>query len=326
MRSKLIFISLLLLTTSFMFGCQTNKLYYSVPKDIDLTDIINGSVKNVEQEQIYGYMAMPDNPKGKIPAVVIMHASGGVFRWREHKVAELLNEAGIAAFIPCSFSARGFRKTKSTRETGTTFGMRVADAYSALNFLSKQPGIDPNRIGIMGYSSGGIASFLSHDEKIRRKMVDEELKFAAHINVYAPSILVFKENEPTNAPMLFLIGEKDNTSPSDKMLALVKKIERAGGNVQSIVYPEAHHVFDSPSGVKTFNAENDGNCQFQILNNGNLFDSATGEEFPESELYSDDNKHIAPCKSNTVSFGRNNFAAQQYKKDIVQFFKETLKP
>jgi dienelactone hydrolase len=204
--------------------------------------------------------------------------------------------------------------------------MRVADAFGALKLLRSHPYIDQNRIGIMGYSSGGFASLLSYDEKVRKNMVEENLRFAAHVNVYASSMLIFKENQPTNSPMLFLMGEKDNTCPLNKMIAYTEKLKDAGGNIRTIVYPGAHHVFDAQGPVRTFKAENDGNCQFEILNNGNLVDSVTGEQFPEKDLYSDNNKYINPCKTNTVSFGRNNFAAKQYKIDVIDFFVNALNP
>ncbi len=304
----------------------SGKLNYQVPKNVDLTDIINGAFVNGEREEIYGRLSLPKKITGKIPAVIIMHASGGVYSWRELKIAKLLKKSGIAAFVPYSFKARGFTNTKSTMETGTTFGTRIADALSALNFLSTHPDIDKNRIGIMGYSSGGFASLLTHDKKVLKQMVEGDLKFAAHLNVFAGSILLFKENQPTNSPMLFLIGEKDNACPIEKVLANVERLKNAGGDIETIVYPKAHHVFDGSSAVRSLTMENDGGCQFQILNNGNLLDSASGEEFPERELYLDGNKHINPCKTNKVTWGRNNFASKQYKKDTLEFFIKALKP
>jgi len=333
---KLIFI----LIVSLLVGCQTTgtsktitndisrntpkgpsgKIKYNVPKNIDLTEIINGKVKDAEQEEIYGRLLMPKNFSGKIPAVIIMHASGGVFDWREKSMAKLLNKNGIAAFIPYSFAARGFYNTKSTQQTGTTFGMRVADALSALVLLSTHPDIDKNKIGVMGYSSGGFASLLSIDEKVRVNIAKGDLKFAAHVNVYAASILTFKEHQPTKAPMLFLMGEKDNTCPKERVLAIADEIEKAGGNVKTIFYPGAHHVFDAFYPVKSLSRDNDGGCQFQILNDGYLYDGAMRAKFSERELYGSNNIHINPCKTDSVSFGRNNFAAKQYKTDALNFF------
>jgi len=348
MIKKMISAAFLLAVLSMMIGCQTTgtstskidavkatqkspvgpagKLNFDVAKDIDLTDIINGSVSSAEKETIYGYLTLPDNIESKIPAVVIMHASGGVFGWREKSMAKIFNNNGIAAFIPYSFMARGLHKTKSTQETGTSFGMRVADAFAALELLSNHPNIDKNRIGVMGYSSGGFASLLSIDKKVCDNLADKDMKFASHVNVFAASILAFKEPQPTSAPMLFLMGEKDNTCPKDKVLGIAMAISNAGGDVTTKIYPNAHHVFDSNSSIKSLKKDNDGGCQFQVLNNGNLVDSATGEQFPEREIYANNKAHIKPCMTNSVTFGRNSFAAKQYKIDALEFFMNTLNP
>ena len=264
---------------------------------------------------------MPSSLEGKAPAVVIMHASGGVFKFREIEMAKLLNKNGIAAFIPYSFKARGITNTKQTAGTGVTFGMRLTDAYGALNLLSSHPNIDRDKIAIMGYSSGGIVSLLSSDEKIRRRLATDTLKFAAHINVYAGTIFIFKNAEPTKAPILFLSGEKDNTCPVEKVLAYAQRLKDAGGNITTIVYPGAHHVFDAKMSVKKVSITNDGNCQFEILEDGSLVDSTTGELFPEKEYPGD---HINPCSVKKATFGRNMSAAKKYKTDAIDFILNAL--
>jgi len=314
----LLFISLN--TSSY---AKTKKFKYQVPKTIDLTDIIRGNTKGLEEKTIYGELRMPSSVEGKIPAVVIMHASGGVFDFREIAMAKLLNKNGIAAFIPYSFKARGITNTKQTAGTGVTFGMRLTDAYGALRLLSVHQNIDRDKIAIMGYSSGGIISLLCLDEKVRRKLVPDTLKFAAHLNVYAGTIFVFKNVEPTKAPVLFLAGEKDNTCPVDKVLDYAHRLKNAGGNVQTIVYPGAHHVFDAKMSVKKVSITNDGNCQFEILDDGSLVDSTTGELFPEKDYPGD---HIKPCSVKGASFGRNMSAAKQYKIDAIDFFLNALQP
>ena len=307
-------------TTSY---AKTEKIKYQVPGTIDLTEIIKGNTEGLEKETIYGELRMPSSVEGKIPAVVIMHASGGVFDFREIEMAKLLNKNGIAAFIPYSFKARGITNTKQTAGTGVTFGMRLTDAYGALKLLSVHPNIDRNKIAIMGYSSGGIISLLSLDEKVRRNLVPDTLKFAAHVNVYAGTIFVFKNAQPTKAPVLFLSGEKDNTCPVDKVLDYAQRLKKAGGNVQTIIYPGAHHVFDAKMSVKKVSITNDGNCQFEIVDDGNLVDAATGELFPEKDY---PGVHIKSCSVKGASFGRNMSAAKQYKIDAIDFLLNALQP
>lgn len=307
-------------TTSY---AKTKRISYQVPKSIDLTDIIRGNTEGLEEKTIYGELRMPSSLEGKVPAVVIMHASGGVFKFREIEMANLLNKNGIAAFIPYSFKARGITKSKQTAGTGVTFGMRICDAYAALNLLSSHPNINRNKIAIMGYSSGGIVSLLSLDEKVRRRLAPDSLKFAAHLNIYAGTIFVFKNVEPTKVPVLFLTGEKDDTCPVDKVLEYAQRLEDAGGNIKTIVYSGAHHVFDSPSSVKKLSMTNDGNCQFEIFDNGSLVNSTTGEFFPEKDY---PGNHIKPCSKKKLTFGRNNSAAQKYKIDAIDFLTNALQP
>ena len=320
---------ILLLLTAFIFCialnvtsyAKTEKISYLVPKKIDLTDIIRGNTEELEEKTIYGELRIPSSVVGKIPAVVIMHASGGVFNFREIAMAKLLNKNGIAAFIPYSFKARGITNTKQTAGTGVTFGMRLTDAYGALNLLSSHPNIDRDKIVIMGYSSGGIVSLLSSDEKIRRRLATDTLKFAAHINVYTGTIFIIKNPEPTKAPILFLSGEKDNTCPVEKVMAYAQRLKDAGGNITTIVYPGAHHVFDAKMSVKKVSITNDGNCQFEILDDGSLVDSATGELFSEKEYPGD---HINPCSVKKATFGRNKSAAKKYKTDAIDFILNAL--
>jgi dienelactone hydrolase len=327
---KFWFLLILLTLPGIFFTVGTvqsaERISYDVPKGVDLTDIVNGSVANAKTEKIYGHLYMPKNIQQKIPAVIIMHASGGVFDWRETAMAKQLNKSGIAAFIPYSFEARGFRKTKSTKETGTTFGTRLADAFGAFNILKSLDQIDEDRIGIMGYSSGGFASLLSIDHKVKKQMVKDDIKFAAHVNIYASPMLIFRNLEPTDSPMLFISGEKDNLCPKGKILDYADRLRQAGATVEVIIYPGAHHVFDANMPIKTFSGLNDGDCQFEILDNGNLLDGATGENFPERDIYAGNDKHIKPCASKKMTFGGNSKARKAYKKDVVAFFIQTLKP
>ena len=192
-----------------------------------------------------------------------------------------------------------------------------------IDFTHKTQIIYRDKIAIMGYSSGGIISLLSSDEKIRKQLATDTLKFAAHINVYAGTIFIFKNAEPTKAPMLFLSGEKDNTCPVEKVMAYAQRLKDAGGNISTIVYPGAHHVFDAKMSTKTVTTTNDGNCQFEILDDGNLVDSATGGLFPEKDYPGD---HIKPCSVKKATFGRNMSAAKKYKIDAIDFLMNALQP
>ena len=88
---------------------------------------------------------------GRLPGIVICHG------FSQHKeifglsYAESLSRHG---FVCLSFDYRGFGGSEGQR--GRLIPLNeVADAQSALTFLSVQPEVDPDRLGLLGTSFGG---------------------------------------------------------------------------------------------------------------------------------------------------------------------------
>jgi dienelactone hydrolase len=305
---------------------QMEKINLEVPKDIDLTDIISGrSNVNSTKDTIGGELYLPPSVIDKVPAVVIMHSSSGVMGYREIRLASDLNSKGIAAYIPYSFASRGIYQPRQTSGTGISFGMRMEEAYAALNMLSSHPKINPDKIGIVGYSSGGVVSLLSTDEKIRKILARSNNKFAASVNIYPGVIFVFANPTPTKAPVLFLLGEIDDIVPMGKVLEYAERLKKAGGDVQTKVYPGAYHGFDIPPtrGRRVTSVDNDSNCQFEIQDNGNFIDPKNGEIFSERDWVS----HEKSCITNNgMMSARDSAAANEYLKDTIDFFVKYLTP
>ena len=89
--------------------------------------------------------------------MVILTSSAGVQRHREHYYARALNDAGTAALIVDSFTGRGVRRTVAD-QTLVSAAQMEGDAFAALALLRADPRIDPQRIGVMGVSKGGVAT------------------------------------------------------------------------------------------------------------------------------------------------------------------------
>jgi dienelactone hydrolase len=93
-----------------------------------------------------------EEAKGQVPAVVILHGSGGIDGRGEFH-AKPLNAAGIATLEVFMFTS-GNRPRGGSRSNFTHM-------YGALNYLANRHDIDPQRIGVMGFSWGGrTLSFL----------------------------------------------------------------------------------------------------------------------------------------------------------------------
>jgi dienelactone hydrolase len=214
----------------------------------------------------------PDG-EGPFPAVVIMHdcsglgprSSGSPARWANELVPK-----GYVVLMPDSFTRRGFpdgvclagvqHRERADYET------RVADAYGALAALRDLPYVDPARIGVMGGSHGGattLAAMVAPASADDAMATAKAHPFAAAIALYprcdahygtwsilrqggyrGPMTAHFGTYKPL-APLLILSGALDDWTPAEACRQMVEVSRAAGHPVEIVVYPNAHHAFDS---------------------------------------------------------------------------------
>lgn len=105
-------------------------------------------------ETVDGYLTKPEGP-GPFATLVHLHGCGGlppaVKRSADHFWAERLAAWGYVVLVVDSFTSRHIGNTCSGE-----YAPRVADAYGALAWLTRQPFVDPQRVGVIGFSAGGI--------------------------------------------------------------------------------------------------------------------------------------------------------------------------
>lgn len=195
----------------------------------------------------------------KLPAVLILHGSSGVDSRGDFYEAAL-NEAGIATLQIDMWQARGI--------TGP--GQRPAapiltypDAFSALAFLAQQPGIDASRVGVLGFSWGGLVS-MGAAERLYAGQFGGGRTFKAHVAHYPvcyawnnTALLAAVRSTPaqygvqwlalTGSPVLIEVGTKDdydNSSQPCEALAQSANAGNGGGIVSVNAYPGATHGWD----------------------------------------------------------------------------------
>src|SRR5437763_17152142 len=108
-----------------------------------------------------GRLYLPTGPQAarSVPAVILLHGSGGVLPSRELTYAPQLARLGVAALVVDSFGARRDRGTGFIeRVMNITETMLLADAYSALAMLSARPAVGPRRVVLAGFSYGAMAT------------------------------------------------------------------------------------------------------------------------------------------------------------------------
>ena len=95
---------------------------------------------------ITGKLRVPKAANEKLPAVILLHGSGGaggvgstIDGWSKE-----LNDLGIATFVIDSFGGRGI-KSRVMDQTQLGRLNMVADGYRGLDLLAQDPRIDPIR-------------------------------------------------------------------------------------------------------------------------------------------------------------------------------------
>src|SRR5438105_5992584 len=193
-----------------------------------------------------GVLHVPIGVSRRVPAVVIVHGSAGVDS-RGSGYAADLNTAGIATLEIDMWTARGIRgpeaRPKGVPET-------LPDAYGAFKLLAANPAIDSKRIGIMGFSWGGVVSMLSATRPYSERYLGKEARFAAHAPNYPVCWLYnqvpgYEFKDLTGAPVELQAGELDDYDQSDTCTNLVKSLGSEGGRIISVkIYPNAAHGWD----------------------------------------------------------------------------------
>jgi dienelactone hydrolase len=135
-----------------------------------------------------------------------------------------------------SFKPRGVTSVcaKEGKEAAEMLVRRVTDAYDAQHYLTGLPFVDSSRIAVMGWSNGAIttlnALYPKHDDP-----------FKAAVAMY-PSCR--KSLDSLNAPLLILIGAKDDWTPAERCVTMMPS-GKSSFEVALQVYPDAYHAYDA---------------------------------------------------------------------------------
>jgi dienelactone hydrolase len=207
--------------------------------------------------EVAGTFGRPSSSKPKMPAVLILHGSGGI-DGRGAFYARALQEAGIATLEILMFQASG-RGRRGTEKS-------LPHAAAALMWLKMQPEVDSNRIGAMGFSYGGVLSVLMSSEFVQEKLGKDVPRPIAFAPIYPTCSLIVRalsnsqnplfgyQARMSPSPMLIQVGTLDDFEvgdrPCDPMLAAWPK--QASDRTIVRYIDGATHGFDEQGRSKAF--------------------------------------------------------------------------
>lgn len=201
-------------------------------------------------ERVEAILHLPAGSAERVPAVAFIHGAAGYDSAQYEFYSTALRKAGFA-----TLGLVLFRTPSSTHLPSDL----VPHAFGALKYLASHPRIDPDRIGIMGLSMGGILAMYTASSMFAAEHLGSGPRFAAHVPVY-PVCWIHEEiargsertkklanayASLTGAPVHILAGGKDQYDDPDgcqKFLAALASEVR--NSVTLTFYPDATHSWD----------------------------------------------------------------------------------
>jgi carboxymethylenebutenolidase len=123
----------------------------------------------------------------------------------------------------------------------------IKDVNATVDFLKGHPGVDSERLGIVGFCMGGRVAYL---------MATVNPSFKAAAAYYGGNIMApwgegpspFERSAEMHCPLIGLFGEEDtNPSPAD-MRKFDAELTGLGKVHEFYAYPGANHAFMNPHG------------------------------------------------------------------------------
>jgi dienelactone hydrolase len=296
-------------------GIFRTEIYPVQTITLSTADFLLGK-KDGKPAMIAGELRILKPGTDRLPAVVLVHGSGGVGFNSGMWVGEL-NKAGFATFVVDSFTGRGINNTITDQSQLSSYTM-MNDAFSALAVLTKHPRIDPNKIAIIGFSKGAIPALYARMNRFQSAYAPEGASFAAYIGFYTPCNTALIDDEKVSTkPIRLYHGIDDNWVPIGPCRDYVARLKKAGANVDLVEYAGATRAFDVqtiPGTLQLPQAQTGRKCRFEEKPQGVIINSNTGQPATLND----------PCIERGVSIAYNAEATDAARKDLVEFLNKAF--
>ncbi len=204
-------------------------------------------VRNIHNPSVTVFLPPKEKATG---AAVIICPGGGhrelVFYGEGVEAARYFNSIGVAAFA---------LKYRLGREQDSPYKPEIharEDGIRAMRLVRSRAsewGIDPKRVGIMGFSAGGeVVSLVTYAPQAGNADAPDPIdRLSSHpdfqILIY-PGPLGIPEKVPVDAPPAFLLVANDDRGAARVVASLFQKYREAGLPVEAHVFARGGHAFN----------------------------------------------------------------------------------
>jgi len=226
--------------------------YSAGPFPNEFISLKDGSYKN-SPVKIDALIAYPKKGEGPFPILVFNHSSGGAalfsnewFKFNR-QVAKALLKKGIAVMFVDNFTGRNVISAGADQAQVSTYTFYI-DAFMTLEYLSKDPRVNIKKVGITGWSRGGMNSLAIAETRIRDALISKDLYFAASLprSVECRQSGYFRNPQPIKETKILMVnGKIDDASHAHICEEYGEKMKANGADIEVMTKKGWGHGFEA---------------------------------------------------------------------------------
>ncbi len=148
--------------------------------------------------------------------------------------ASLLAEEGFAVYVLHYFDRTGTPEIDGLQTIFRHFPLWMKTLWDAVSFVARQPQVDPQRIGLLGFSLGAYLA-------LSAAAIDSRIQ--AVVEFFGGMPKEMKLFARRLCPVLILHGEQDQTVPVEEAYHLQQLLEKKQIAYDMQIYPGVGHGF-----------------------------------------------------------------------------------
>ncbi len=176
---------------------------------------------------------LPDTNEQRFPAVIGLHGSGGGHAGMADP-ASLLAGQGFAVYVLHYFDRTGTTEIDGLQTIFRHFPVWMKTLWDAVSFVARQPQVDPERVGLLGFSLGAYLA-------LSASAIDSRIKAVVEFFGGMPKEMKFFARRL--CPVLILHGDQDKTVPVEEAYHLQQMLEKKQIAYEMQIYPGVGHGF-----------------------------------------------------------------------------------
>jgi len=195
--------------------------------------------------RVEGHLARPSG-NGTFPALVVLPDCIGLTPFIRQTLTARLTSWGYVVLVVDSWTSRNAQAGCFLNGQEPPGVDRVADAYGGLFYLAGLPFVQRDRVGLIGFATGGVFVLTLAEPQTQSSVVnDQSLGFKAGVVYYAPCAALELIQEPA-FPLLILAGQDDQRTGVQACEKVARPAIADAKPIEVHVYPGVKHGFADP--------------------------------------------------------------------------------